>query len=350
MAVTLQQIAEACGVSRGTVDRAMHDKPGVKPDVAERIRRTAKELGYLSRRAAEEVPHVSGRQYRIGVVLHSASTEFVGMLTQRIARTAAELEAQGAHVLLRTMEDTDVYHQLALIEELVRVEHIDGLALMPLASDLIRDRINDLAVHSGIPVVTLNTDLADSARMAYVGSDNLAAGRSAAALMGLAVGRRGRVLPIVGQRGGHFADSQRLTGFLDEMEQNFPEIEVLPPEYCFLDAQLAERITTRLLEAVPDVAGIYISSVGRSGVYRALQWAGLDQKVHVVVHDLTQDNLDMIRAGVVDFAIGQDVRAQGSIPLRVLLRYLSKRRSPKRRRYLTDIQVKFRCNLGEEDE
>lgn len=37
--VTMQQIAEACGVSRGTVDRALHNKPGIRPEVAPAYRK-----------------------------------------------------------------------------------------------------------------------------------------------------------------------------------------------------------------------------------------------------------------------------------------------------------------------
>ena len=345
MAVTLQQIADACGVSRGTVDRALHGKQGIRPDVVEHIRQTAQTMGYVTRRAGKVSAVREVQRYRIGVVLHSASTEFVQLLIERLHRTAANMDAFGADVLVRPMDDMDVHHQLALIDELVQLEHIDGLALMPLASDLIRDRINDLSLHSGVPVVTLNTDIADSARIAYVGSDNLACGRAAAALMGLTMGGVGHVFPIIGQRGGHYADSQRFTGFLDEMEQTYPAVEVLPPEYCYLDRLLAERITLRMLAAVPDIKGIYISSVGRQGVYRALQRSGMAQNVHVVVHDLTQDNLTMIREGVVDFAIGQDVRAQGTLPIRLLVNFLSRKRAPKQRQYFTEIQIKFRCNL-----
>lgn len=345
MAVTLQQIADACGVSRGTVDRALHGKKGIRPDVAEQIQKTAQLMGYVSRHAADKSDDASARPLRLGVVLHSATTEFVQMLIGLLHRTAADMAPLGVEVLIRPMDDMDVHHQLTLIEELVQLERIDGLALMPLASDLVRDRINSLSMHSGIPVVTLNTDIPDSARLAYVGPNNLACGRAAGALMGMALGGSGRILPIIGQRNGHYADSQRFTGFLGEMEQNFPQIEVMPPEYCFLDHLLAERITARMLESMPDISGIYISTVGRSGVYRALQKACLHQKVHVVVHDLTHDNLQMIRAGVVDFAIGQDVKTQGSLPLRLLYQYLVKHRSPKRRDYFTEIQIKFRCNL-----
>ena len=47
MAVTIQQIADAAGVSRGTVDRALNNRGRVDPDVAENIRKIAEELGYI---------------------------------------------------------------------------------------------------------------------------------------------------------------------------------------------------------------------------------------------------------------------------------------------------------------
>ena len=46
MAVTLQQIAEIAGVSRGTVDRALHNRGRVNPEVSARIRKIADEMGY----------------------------------------------------------------------------------------------------------------------------------------------------------------------------------------------------------------------------------------------------------------------------------------------------------------
>ena len=46
MRVTLNQIAEAAGVSRGTVDRALNHRGRINPEVAERILRIAKEMGY----------------------------------------------------------------------------------------------------------------------------------------------------------------------------------------------------------------------------------------------------------------------------------------------------------------
>ena len=40
MAVTIQQIAEKAGVSRGTVDRALNNRGRINPEVAEMVKRT----------------------------------------------------------------------------------------------------------------------------------------------------------------------------------------------------------------------------------------------------------------------------------------------------------------------
>lgn len=326
MAITLQQIAEACGVSRGTVDRALHHKKGVRPEVAQRIRETAREMGYIPRHAN---PLSSIRPVRIGVVLHTGISDFVQILAKIMLRFPEETLLP-VEVILRVMDGTNVHHQLALIDDLIQNEQIDGLALMPLAHTLILEKVNELSEAHGIPVITINTDIPDSARLAYVGPDNIACGRAAAALMGLSTQGKGWILPILGQKSGHFADTQRMCGFQAEMNENFPNIKIMPPEYCYLDQNLAERITRRVLKNVDNLSGIYLSSVGRSGVYRALCNSAQSKKIHVIVHDLTNDNLQMIRKGVVDFAIGQDVQTQGILPLQLLFLFLTKHQSPEK--------------------
>ncbi|MFR7646841.1 MAG: substrate-binding domain-containing protein [Butyricicoccus sp.] len=199
----------------------------------------------------------------------------------------------------------------------------------------------------GIPVVTFNTDIADANRIAYVGPDNIAAGRAAAALMGMVMQGHGSVLPILGQRSGHYADSQRYTGFWAEMAENFPNIRVLHPECSFLDESLAERIAARAIQSDSSLRGIYLTSAGREGVYRAVN-AGADErseKIHVVVHDITDGNVRMVKKGTVDFIIGQDVKTQGTLPIRLLYDYLERHQFPKERMNMTDITIKFRGNV-----
>lgn len=339
--VTMQQIADRCGVSRGTVDRALHHKEGVREEVAERIRATAREMGYISNRLVMQ----QTRQWKIGVVLHSGHSAFVQMLCELFSSFSERELIPNITVIVRVMQDMDVQHQLTLIDELVTTEHIDGLALMPLANTLVRDRINTLSEQQGIPVVTFNTDITDANRLAYVGADNIAAGRAAAALLGMVMQGRGSVLPILGQRSGHYADSQRYTGFLNEMAENFPGIRILHPECSFLDENLAERIASRAIHSDEEVNGFYLTSAGREGVYRAVNAAENREKIHIVVHDITEGNVRMVKQGTVDFIIGQDVKTQGTLPIRLLYDYLERHQFPKERMNITDITIKFRCNV-----
>lgn len=341
--VTMQQIADACGVSRGTVDRALHNKPGIRPEVAERVREKARDMGYISARLMPSLLNT----WKIGVVLHSAASDFVKELAHLFEEFPSS-ELLPVKIVLRTMDGVDIQHQLALIDELVEIEHIDALALMPLANSLIRDKINQISEKGGIPVVTLNTDISDANRLAYVGPDDIAAGRSAAALMGMLTGGHGHILPILGQQSGHYADSQRLTGFLEEMSANYPNVEVLHPECCFLDGELAKRITCRAIQADPELNGIFVSSMGRRGVAKALQETGMAGKIHMIIHDITPSNLSLIKQGVVDFVIGQDIETQGTRPIQILYDYLSNHKMPEQRIQLTDISIKFRCNLPPE--
>lgn len=44
--VTIKQIADLCGVSRGTVDRVINERGNVKPETRELVLSMAKKLGY----------------------------------------------------------------------------------------------------------------------------------------------------------------------------------------------------------------------------------------------------------------------------------------------------------------
>ena len=52
--LTIRQIAQLAGVSRGTVDRVLNNRAGVNPETAARVRRIAEEVGYQ--------PNIAGQQ------------------------------------------------------------------------------------------------------------------------------------------------------------------------------------------------------------------------------------------------------------------------------------------------
>ena len=55
MAVTLRKVAELAGVSLSTASRVINDKPGVKPEVRERVWRVIREYGYVPNQDARSL-------------------------------------------------------------------------------------------------------------------------------------------------------------------------------------------------------------------------------------------------------------------------------------------------------
>lgn len=342
MPITINQIAKLCGVSRGTVDRALHDKANVRPELRARIKQVAREYGYQPNRAGAALSRAQ-RPTHIGVVLHSVHTPFIQLVLDK-RREAELLSAYSTQVTFRLASDIDPLHQTAMIDELVDTEKVDGLVLMPLHSDLIELKINELSAR-GVPVVTVNNDLPNSQRLCYVGQDNIAAGRTAAGLIGLVTGGRGRVLTFTGHFKGHVAYSERIEGFLEEMQNRYPRIELLPIESSLDSGERSEELTLAALRQYPYLSAIYVASFGYDGVCKALMDLGLDQKIHVITHDEIQANLQLARDHVIDFIIGQDAQTQATLPLRLLNDYILLKQNPEGSNYFTDIRILFHYNV-----
>ena len=127
MAITLNQIAEICGVSRGTVDRALHNKGNVRPAVAERIKAVAAEYGYTPNRAGLALSRAS-HPIRIGVIIISVQTPFMQIVLDAARREARRLAAFSVEVIFRLSPSLDPVEQVSMIENLVEQHHISALA------------------------------------------------------------------------------------------------------------------------------------------------------------------------------------------------------------------------------
>ena len=69
-----------------------------------------------------------------------------------------ELEYLGVELLLKDIESVDEEAQMEAIDEL-ESKGIDGLAIMPVQSEYVRERLNRLMEEKEIPVVTFNSDI-----------------------------------------------------------------------------------------------------------------------------------------------------------------------------------------------
>lgn len=81
---TLKDIAERCGVSKGTVNRAIHDKPGINAQTKARILEVIADLGFQPNYHARSL--ATGKTETIGVLLPDVSNEFFAMVCTEIEK------------------------------------------------------------------------------------------------------------------------------------------------------------------------------------------------------------------------------------------------------------------------
>jgi LacI family transcriptional regulator len=341
MAITIKEIAKIAGVSIGTVDRALHDRGRVDPDLATRIREIARENGFEPSRAGRTLA-LARKPVKIGVVVHLTKTEFMRQVVQGIGRVKAELESFGAEILVKDIPSLDVDAQIQALDELVAAG-AQGIAISPAEDDGLRARIDAISAQ-GIPFVTFNTDMAGSRRACFVGLDNLQSGKAAAGLMGAIMARRGKVAVITGHLTNQ-ASSRRAEGFMQELRKSFPEILVTGVQVCFDEDSVAEQLTIQSLGATPDLAGIFVCAGGQAGVCAGIEKLGAADRVRVAAYDLIPATVRGLKNGIIDFVIDQNAFLQGYQPAMILYDMLFNKKPPARELMHTDILIKTKYNL-----
>jgi LacI family transcriptional regulator len=168
----------------------------------------------------------------------------------------------------------------------------------------VRDAIKR-ARAKGIAIVALVSDLPSSERHHFVGIDNIAAGRTAASLMGRFVRGPGRILVITGSRLAR-DHLERRTGFDAVMSEEFPDLEVIASIEGRDDPELILKMLPDVFAAYPDIRGIYSSAAGNPGLIRFLDASGPHDDLVVIAHELTPTSRDALARGVFDAIISQD--------------------------------------------
>lgn len=344
MGVTIKDIAEKTGVSRGTVDRALHNRGRIDPQVAQHIREAAQDMGYIPRKRKQpKQPEKKNGVIKIGVVTQLAKSSFMIEVCRGIEKAGQELWDRGIELILKQGVSVDEKEQLALIEALER-EEINGLAIMPVDCESIRMKLNFLTEEKEIPVVTFNSDIVGTKRLCFVGMDNRKSGRTAAGLLGLLTRGKGKILIITGYFSNH-VDNQRVDGFVEEMKVSYPEIEIAGVHGSFDETAQVERIIENVLKNDEEINGILVVSGGQAGVGQAFEKLKLIKRPYVIIYDQTRKNEKALMEDTVDFLIDQNGYVQGYRPPYILADLLTKGEAPKGEFLFTDINIKTKYNL-----
>ncbi len=301
---TVAEVAAKAGVSTATVDRVLNRRAGVRAATASRVVAAAEALGYVADSSVFST--ATQRPMRLLFLLPAGPNRFLSLLGRAIADAKTQFEA---FAMRPTVERIESFRPDLLARRLREAgREADGVVFMALEDPAVRDAVDALAGR-GVPAVTIISDIGASRRVAYVGLDNRAAGRTAAYIMARFIGsRRSKVAMIAGSL-SYRAHEEREMGFLHLFAETFPQVEVVGLRQGFDDPEKNFRQTRRLLADHADLAGVYCIGGGPEGVARALKEARRDQNVVLIGHGLTPESRGFLLDGAIDAVITQTPQA-----------------------------------------
>ena len=263
---TIEDVAAAAGVSRGTVSRVLNGGINVSPSALAAVNKAIKQTGYVVNTHARSL--VTQRSGSVAFILSEPQEKFFEDPNFQVLLRGCT-QALAAHDIPLLLSIADSEPDLERVVRFISGGHIDGALLVSThAGNPVIGRLASL----GIPTVACGLPIGHEQELAYVAVNEAEGGRLATAhLAGL--GRR-RIATVTGPLdtpGGR----DRLAGYREALKQagiGFDQGLIAHGDYTRLSGQAAME---DLLRRAPDLDAVFVASdLMARGALDALERAG----------------------------------------------------------------------------
>jgi ABC-type sugar transport system substrate-binding protein len=159
------------------------------------------------------------------------------------------------------------------------------------------------AVAAGIPTVVYDSEIPNSNRHSFIGSDWYEMGRLQGERMAQLIKGKGKVACM-----GILGMENMEAGFkgLQDVLKKFPQIEFIGKYDDKANVETAARLTADLLAAHPDLAGIAgFDSNSGPGMALSVKEANKSGKIKLTTVDAEPEHLRLVKEGVISYLVGQ---------------------------------------------
>lgn len=276
------------------------------------------------------------------VLLTNASADFWTIAKRGVEKAQAELPNYSCSLVLPS--DFSAAGQRAVLDTLV-ARGVAGISISVVDAAHSVDTLNRVA--DKVVLFTTDSDAADSKRLAYIGTDNFAAGEQAGAEIKKALPNGGKIVLFVGS-----LDSANARERVDGIKKAIAgtKVELLDVRTDETDQAKARRNVEDILTKYPDIdllSGLY--SYNTPQIYNALKESGKAGKVKVVGFDEGQLTLKGIADGTIISTIVQQPYEFGYLSMKDLAKVIEGDRSfiPKDGKIIVPTKVINKDNVAE---
>ncbi|MCC5948024.1 MAG: sugar ABC transporter substrate-binding protein [Nitriliruptoraceae bacterium] len=304
VALALALVVSACGSDDDEVDSAPEDDAAEETDDAD-----DDDAGDdVDDDAGDDEAEASGDEcdtsaLTIGYATKSATNQGWILINQGAEDAAADLGVGELRAVGPPIEN-DISGQLNVVEDFISAQ-VDGLAIAPVDSSGIVPVVEQ-ANADGIPVIAIDTAIEGGEVASFVATDNLAAAVTQAETVAEAIDGVGKVVLINGSQAQQTGRDRR-DGFVETMEENYPDIEVLEVQTEW-DPTAAQQGLEDLIIANDDIVAVAQAWDGATvASVSLLDREGLLDDVFVIGFDGAPDAIALMLDGRVDAIVAQQL-------------------------------------------
>lgn len=229
--------------------------------------------------------------YTIGFAVSTLANDFFVEMKDAAEAKAKEMGID--LVVLDAQDDTDT--QATQVEDLITKE-VDLIILNPVDSDGIGISTME-ANEAGIPVITVTRPSNSGDVVQHLDIDNKEAGALDAEQLIKDLEGKGKVAILEGISGAPSA-VDRQEGFVEKIEADAPDIEVVASLTANYSRDEAANVTEDILQANPELDAIYAHNDEMAlGAARTVAAAGRADEIKIYGIDATADAIEALKSG-----------------------------------------------------
>lgn len=300
---TIKDIALLAGVSKGTVDRVLHNRGKVSKKAHEKVEQVLKEIDYQPNPIAQNLKN--NRVYRICVLMpDSREDSFWTPAHKGVMQASKEFKPFG---VLIAEYFYDPYDKSSFLDKsTVAIDSSpDVLVMAPLFQKEAQD-VFEKCRKNNILVALFNNHIDKLKGEIFIGQDLCQSGRVAASLIDKIVGHSAQIAIVHINMESHMALKEK--GFVEYFTQKNSSHIISVHNFSTENSEVFKSEVMLFLKNNPNISAVFITN---SKAYRLIDFLKQsEKKITTVGYDLLEKNIYYLKKGEIDFLIHQKPKRQ----------------------------------------